>query len=699
MRDLVVMPKKILLIKLDHIGDFVLGLSAFKKVRDTYPAAEITMLCGPWNVAIAKATGLFDVVHGFRFFPEQSGKWAERGDFDNFSFKRLGLKGFDVAIDLRDAPDTRFILDLVGASYRAGFAADGVSHHMDLALPSGAYSFGRGERVHHSTLQELLISAVIAKQTEMHNLYSILERVASKEVPAPLLRMGRGPIVGINCGSGDVAKNWPIRNFLSFAERLILEYDATIVVFGSPSQLSEGETIQKRLRSDRVINLVGNLSIGQYISTVRDLDLFVGNDTGTTHIAACLDVPTLCLFSGATFIESHGARGNNCIVVPAMIFGNASTISMMDVWTSVKKLLDHRFCVIKEDIKLNNEASINFIIIDNKPYKQDFRKYIARSALKDGANILHIQCSENFVLTLNENIIDEVQGYLLGPDVARRVVRLLGDKPTIVFVGLGTPMEVKRFVRPLKQLLSRNVVYYDVFDYFRYGSRGRDLIMRAKLDYLWRRVCDRKLLLDCGIKFLYPRKSRWLTNASHLDRLDKGEPADISQPIVYIGSIDERVDFHLLKRMALNGIKIDIFGRVHQENEKISQLLKELIESSSYISYHGEYDNDELPAILRNYHVGLLPYVSNTMTKHINPDKAYHYLNAGLEVIATQIPQTKRMQKFVHLIKDDLTKERLCLLIDGQQKAHLWSQKANGWEARWRELKQMFQHDLNKKYR
>ncbi|MEE9983640.1 glycosyltransferase family 9 protein [Agrobacterium pusense] len=698
-RDLNANPKKILLVKLDHIGDFVLGLSAFKKVRETYPAAEISMLCGPWNVQIAEATGLFDFVHGFRFFPEQSGRWMEREDFDNFLFRRLGLNGFDVAIDLRDAPDTRFILDLVGAAYRAGFAADGVAHHMDLALPSGAYSLGRDERVHHSTLQELLVSAVIAKQTELKNIREMLERVASKEVPSPLLRMGSGPIVGINCGSGDISKNWPINNFVSLADRLVREYDATIAVFGSSAQVSEGEKLEKQLGSDRVINLAGALSISQYISTIRDLDIFVGNDTGTTHIAACLDIPTLCLFSGATFIESHGARGRNCIVVPAMIFGNSATISMMDVWSSAKKLLDGKFRATKEEIKVNKSADINFIIVDNKPYRQDFRKYISRSALIDGSNVLHIQCANNFILTLNEKIVDEVQGYLLGPEVARRVARLLGDKPTIIFVGLGTPMEVKRFVRPLKNLISRNVVYYDVFDYFRYGSKGKDFIRRFKLDYLWRRVCDKMLLLDRGLKFLYPRNSNWLNNASHLNTCDVAKPADPNQPIVYIGSIDERVDFRLLKRVGENGVKIDIFGRVHQENEEIARSLKELLESSPSIKYYGEYDNDELQSILSNYRIGLLPYLSGTMTKHINPDKAYHYLNAGLEVFATEIPQTKRMRKFVHLIKGDLTNEQLLGVIDNGRKAHLWSQDDNNWDARWRELKRMFLRDLESKYR
>ena len=45
--------------------------------------------------------------------------------------------------------------------------------------------------------------------------------------------------------------------------------------------------------------------------------------------------------------------------------------------------------------------------------------------------------------------------------------------------------------------------------------------------------------------------------------------------------------------------------------------------------------NDDLPAILGQFRVGLLPYrVGHPMTDHVNPDKLHHYLNAGLEVVA-----------------------------------------------------------------
>ncbi|EJI0256827.1 glycosyltransferase, partial [Listeria monocytogenes] len=50
---------KILAIKLDHLGDFILAIPAFAKLRARYPNAHIEVITGGWNAPIAAQTGLF----------------------------------------------------------------------------------------------------------------------------------------------------------------------------------------------------------------------------------------------------------------------------------------------------------------------------------------------------------------------------------------------------------------------------------------------------------------------------------------------------------------------------------------------------------------------------------------------------------------------------------------------------------------
>jgi ADP-heptose:LPS heptosyltransferase len=678
--------KKILISKLDHIGDFVLGFSAFRMIRNEFSSAEITLLCAPWNRAIAEKSGLFDRVACLQLFPEASGD-DRTSSFDEDAFSSLGLHGFDLAIDFRDCPETRFLLDKVSATFRAGFAAHGVMHHMDLAFPSASFTLAEVGSVHHSTLQQLLASAVVAKHREQEEIRNALMTVAKNDIETPILRLDSGPIIGVNVGSGAAEKNWPLRHFSVLCSWLIHEKRATIVLFGSNAQIGLSDELAGQLPAKNVLNLTGTISITRFVSTVGSVDLYIGNDTGSTHIAAALNVPTVCLFSGHTSVKSHGARGARCICVSALHERNAKSILIRDVGNAVTRLLGGPGGKAPLGPAPRRNADKNLIIIDNKTYEEDFRKYLARAAMEDNANVVHIRCWSDYLVTLNEELFEIFDGSIDGSIIAERLQRELEQRPTIVLVGLGSPPALARLVRRLKCLFDDCVFYYDVFDYFRYGSVGRIYRERKRVDLFWRRLCDRVLILDQGLQWHYPRNSRHLDNASHLGRIFGAERKN-SDALVYIGSIDDRVDFDLLEAFARNNVKIDIYGRVHMGYPAIERALKSLLRYDN-VTFGGPYDNDDLPKVLSNYSIGFLPYAQNTMTKHINPDKLYHYLNAGLEVVATPIPQAWRMRKYLHLIHGHTPKDidNVIERARGVRLAHTWPVWEYSWVERWQQLK------------
>jgi hypothetical protein len=115
---------RVIIVKLDHRGDFMMATDAFRILRDTFQTAEITLVCGSWNVAEAKKIGLFDKVIPFDFFPEDDSARLETPPREVL-VKRFGeqISGtrYDLAIDLRLYDDTREILRVIEARNRAGF--------------------------------------------------------------------------------------------------------------------------------------------------------------------------------------------------------------------------------------------------------------------------------------------------------------------------------------------------------------------------------------------------------------------------------------------------------------------------------------------------------------------------------------------------------------------------------------------------
>ncbi len=54
--------KSICVLKLDHLGDFAMCIPAFFKLKEQFPIAQITCVCGSWNESLANSIGIFDEI-------------------------------------------------------------------------------------------------------------------------------------------------------------------------------------------------------------------------------------------------------------------------------------------------------------------------------------------------------------------------------------------------------------------------------------------------------------------------------------------------------------------------------------------------------------------------------------------------------------------------------------------------------------
>jgi hypothetical protein len=115
---------RIILVKLDHRGDFMMAIEAFRIFRTAFETAEITLVCGSWNVEEANKSGFFDKVVPFDFFPEDDSARTVTAPREvlvsNFA-KQVADEVYDLAVDLRLSEDTREILRVIQARHYAGF--------------------------------------------------------------------------------------------------------------------------------------------------------------------------------------------------------------------------------------------------------------------------------------------------------------------------------------------------------------------------------------------------------------------------------------------------------------------------------------------------------------------------------------------------------------------------------------------------
>jgi len=126
---------RILILKLDHLGDFIMGTAALRRAREAFPDADITLVVGSWNVTMAQQLGLFNSVMAFDAFPRNSSeeKVDVRGKVSEF--ESLITAEYDLAVDMRTDHDTRILLDSVRARVKAGIGPKSKFGFLDIFLP------------------------------------------------------------------------------------------------------------------------------------------------------------------------------------------------------------------------------------------------------------------------------------------------------------------------------------------------------------------------------------------------------------------------------------------------------------------------------------------------------------------------------------------------------------------------------------
>jgi glycosyltransferase involved in cell wall biosynthesis len=101
----------------------------------------------------------------------------------------------------------------------------------------------------------------------------------------------------------------------------------------------------------------------------------------------------------------------------------------------------------------------------------------------------------------------------------------------------------------------------------------------------------------------------------------------------YVGVIDERVDLGLIEELAaaLPDWTVRIVGPV-------AKIDKSALPQASNIDYVGMVPYADLPRVMAEFDVALMPFALNEATRAISPTKTLEYLAAGLPVVSTRVP-------------------------------------------------------------
>ena len=112
---------------------------------------------------------------------------------------------------------------------------------------------------------------------------------------------GRDKLIVLNPAGGFATRNWPIQNYISFANTWLKEIgpEVTFLFLGIGRLKEKAATISASLEKIRTINLVDRLTPSESFSVIRCAHLVLTEDSGLMHMAWVQRVPTLALFGSS----------------------------------------------------------------------------------------------------------------------------------------------------------------------------------------------------------------------------------------------------------------------------------------------------------------------------------------------------------------------------------------------------------------
>jgi heptosyltransferase III len=311
--------KKILVIKLRHIGDVLLTVPVFRALRETFPDAQITALVNSGTEDALSGNRLIDdiIVYDRKIKPLSLHKRLIR----EISFLRsVRSKGYDLVVDLTSG-DRAAMLSLVsGARYRLAYAPD----HGGLPGKKFLYThLARKDGRLHMVLQNLdeVGQFGIATSDSAVGLFIPEEAsVFADRIFRQHRIAGSDTVVHVHPTSRWLFKCWK-DEYMAEVINWLIASKVRVVVTSSPSrrEMKRTENILNQI-SDRsaVIDLCGKTTIKQLAAVSARSHLFVGVDSAPMHIAAAVGTPVIALFGPSGEAQWSPWGGGHTVFVKKM---------------------------------------------------------------------------------------------------------------------------------------------------------------------------------------------------------------------------------------------------------------------------------------------------------------------------------------------------------------------------------------------
>lgn len=295
-------PKRIILVRLDHIGDVLFVTPAIRTLKRGYPEAKLSFLGGSWAKEILEKNPWLDEIIVFDAPWIKEGRMLRLGLREILSQARiLRKKRFDLGVAFRPDFHDLWLLWLGKVKWRVGYGAGGGGFLLTHPVP---YRFNIHEIERNLALVKALGIEVVSKNPE------VFTDERDRKKVEKLLREFRIKkeefLIAIHPGARTQVKRWGEGKFAQLIDKINLNFLPQIILVGGKEERPLAEEVRRRCKI-KPLNLCGLTSLRELFLLFKKCKLFIGGDSAPLHLAAAAGIWVVGIFSGVNRVSEFGA--------------------------------------------------------------------------------------------------------------------------------------------------------------------------------------------------------------------------------------------------------------------------------------------------------------------------------------------------------------------------------------------------------
>lgn len=283
-------PQKILICEYFLLGDLIMAMTSIKAIREKYKDRKIDLLGSEYARDLLSQEAIFNEVATFKC------PWA----YNDYSLTniislikiliRMRKANYDLAIDCRGDIRNNALLYLIGAKRRVSYdISGGGSFLTDIVAYDNKLDHQTEDNEHLVKSMGIVINdnIEIIKLTKQ-------EECNAKNVIAGLGINANKMLIGIHPGAGKEKRLWPTYRYKKLIDLILKENDADIIILSGKTD----EKVAKEIKNNfaQKVHYVSNMKIRALAAIMACCNIFIGLDSGPTHLALAMGIPTIALY-------------------------------------------------------------------------------------------------------------------------------------------------------------------------------------------------------------------------------------------------------------------------------------------------------------------------------------------------------------------------------------------------------------------